>query len=118
MASLDPKAAPAALDRTTSSDRQDATSRAHSEATPSISREHLPYNKHDAGFVYRQTWKGKIWDTLDLPPFERRMLLKVDTVLLTLMALGYFLKNLDQHNVTAAVSLALAAPVVRKVDKD
>lgn len=30
-----------------------------------------------------QTWKGKIWDTLDRPPKERRMLFKVDAVILT-----------------------------------
>lgn len=56
--------------------------------SPWTSSADLPYNKRDAGFVYRQTWKGKIWDTLDLPPFERRMLLKVDSVLLTLMAVS------------------------------
>jgi hypothetical protein len=98
MASLDTRAAPPALDNTPAG--------TGSGADPSLTTfsAHLPYNKHDAGFVYRQTWKGKIWDTLDLPPFERRMLAKVDAVLLTLMALGYFLKNLDQHNITAAVS--------------
>lgn len=57
----------------------------------SASSDDLPYNKRDAGFVYRKTWKGKIWDTLDLPPFERRMLLKVDSVLLTLMAVSTLL---------------------------
>lgn len=38
----------------------------------------------DAGVVTRDTWKGRIWDTWDLPRPERRMLLKVDAVLLTL----------------------------------
>ncbi|WOO80406.1 Pantothenate transporter liz1 [Vanrija pseudolonga] len=48
------------------------------------------------------TWKGKIWDTFDLPPEERKLLFKVDAVILTLASVGYFLKNLDQANVTNA----------------
>lgn len=47
----------------------------------------------------KPTWKGKIWDTLDRPPKERRMLMKVDAVILTFASLGYFLKQLDQTNI-------------------
>lgn len=48
------------------------------------------------------TWKGRIWDTFDLPREERRLLFKVDALLLTFAALGYFLKNLDQTNINNA----------------
>lgn len=34
------------------------------------------------------TWKGKIWDTFDLPPKERKLLFKVDAVILTLASVG------------------------------
>ncbi|KAL1407393.1 hypothetical protein Q8F55_006825 [Vanrija albida] len=45
------------------------------------------------------TWKGRLWDTFDLPPAERKLLNKVDALLLTFASLGYFLKNLDQTNI-------------------
>ncbi|KAL1412032.1 hypothetical protein Q8F55_003029 [Vanrija albida] len=48
------------------------------------------------------TWKGRIWDTFDLPPKERKLLFKVDALVLTFAALGYFLKNLDQTNINNA----------------
>lgn len=40
----------------------------------------------------KPTWKGRIWDTLDLPPAERKLMVKVDALLLTFASLGYFLK--------------------------
>ncbi|WWD22599.1 hypothetical protein CI109_107092 [Kwoniella shandongensis] len=48
------------------------------------------------------TWKGRIWDTFDRPPAERKLLFKVDAVILTFASLGYFLKNLDQTNINSA----------------
>lgn len=44
--------------------------------------------KVEAGIVHKATWKGRLWDTLDLPKDERRLLFKVDAVLLTLMSVG------------------------------
>ena len=44
--------------------------------------------KKDAGEVIKDTWKGRIWDTWDLPRPERRMLFKVDAVLLTLCSVS------------------------------
>lgn len=35
-----------------------------------------------AGVVTQATWKGKIWDTFDLPPRERKLLFKVDAFIL------------------------------------
>jgi ACS family pantothenate transporter-like MFS transporter len=66
-----------------------------------------------------RSWKGYIWDTWDLPRDQRRLLFKVDAFVLTFASvsfhlrdsalfsndpdqLGYFLKNLDQYNVTNA----------------
>lgn len=40
----------------------------------------------------KTTWKGKIWDTFDLPRDERKLLAKVDMFLLTFASLGYFIK--------------------------
>ncbi|KAF7303675.1 MFS general substrate transporter [Mycena indigotica] len=50
----------------------------------------------------KQTWLGYLWDTADLGVHERRMLLKVDVSLLLFASLGYFIKNLDQTNITSA----------------
>ncbi|BEJ17171.1 hypothetical protein CspHIS471_0605720 [Cutaneotrichosporon sp. HIS471] len=58
-----------------------------------------PVDIHDQ---IKATWRGKIWDTFDLPPAERRLMLKVDGFLLTFASLGYFIKNLDQTNVNNA----------------
>ncbi|CAH0047635.1 unnamed protein product [Clonostachys solani] len=49
-----------------------------------------------------KTWKGQIWDTLELPPAQRKLLGKVDAVVLTFASLGYFLKYLDQNNINNA----------------
>ncbi|EFX04399.1 major facilitator superfamily transporter [Grosmannia clavigera kw1407] len=49
-----------------------------------------------------RSWKGYIWDTWELPADQRRLLFKVDAFLLTFASIGYFLKNLDQTNVTNA----------------
>lgn len=48
-----------------------------------------PIDIHDAVPV---TWKGKIWDTFDLPRAERKLLFKVDALILTFASLGYFIK--------------------------
>jgi hypothetical protein len=48
------------------------------------------------------TWKGYLWDTWDLPQDQRRLLFKVDALVLTFSSIGYFLKNLDQTNVNNA----------------
>jgi hypothetical protein len=45
--------------------------------------------KNEAGEVIKDTWKGRIWDTWDLPRAERRMLFKVDAVLLTLCSVSH-----------------------------
>ncbi|TYJ53789.1 hypothetical protein B9479_005549 [Cryptococcus floricola] len=50
----------------------------------------------------KSSWKGKIWDTFDRPPLERKLLFKVDAIILTFASIGYFLKNLDQTNVQNA----------------
>ncbi|KAJ7243446.1 major facilitator superfamily domain-containing protein [Mycena rebaudengoi] len=50
----------------------------------------------------KQSWLGYLWDTADLSTQERRLLFKVDASLLLFASLGYFVKNLDQTNVTSA----------------
>ncbi|KAJ7621041.1 major facilitator superfamily domain-containing protein [Roridomyces roridus] len=49
-----------------------------------------------------RSWLGYLWDTADLGAQERRMLFKVDCSLLLFASLGYFIKNLDQSNITSA----------------
>jgi hypothetical protein len=41
----------------------------------------VPENEEDGYF--RQTWKGKIWDSFDRPPAERKLLFKLDAIVLT-----------------------------------
>lgn len=50
----------------------------------------------------KRGWRSYIWDTLDKSPEERRFLFKLDAVILTLASLGYFIKYLDQVNITNA----------------
>ena len=44
---------------------------------------------YNAGVVQKRTWKGAIWDTFDLPPKERKLLFKVDAILLTLASVSH-----------------------------
>ncbi|KAF8852076.1 MFS general substrate transporter [Acephala macrosclerotiorum] len=50
----------------------------------------------------RKTWASYIWDTFDKSPEERRFLFKLDAALLTFASLGYFIKYLDQANISNA----------------
>lgn len=50
----------------------------------------------------KRSWRSYVWDTLDKSPEERRFLFKLDAVILTLASLGYFIKYLDQVNITNA----------------
>lgn len=50
----------------------------------------------------KKSWRSTIWDALDKPKEERRFLFKLDAVILTMASLGYFIKNLDQINITSA----------------
>ncbi|KAL9527002.1 MFS transporter [Sphaerulina musiva] len=45
---------------------------------------------------------GIIWDTFDGTPQERRYVRKLDTFLLSYMCLAYFIKQLDQTNISNA----------------
>lgn len=50
----------------------------------------------------KRTWRSYFWDTFDRSPEERRFLFKLDAVILTFASLGYFIKYLDQVNVSNA----------------
>ncbi|KAI1376604.1 MFS general substrate transporter [Hypoxylon crocopeplum] len=50
----------------------------------------------------KQTWRSYFWDTFDKSPEERRFLFKLDAVILSFASLGYFIKNLDQINISNA----------------
>lgn len=60
----------------------------------------------DVNKTPKKTWKGRLWDTFDLPADERKLLFKVDALLLTFASLGYFLKYVcGSHNeLTAGIS--------------
>lgn len=45
---------------------------------------------------------GIVWDTFDGTPQERRYVRKLDTFLLSYMCLAYFIKQLDQTNISNA----------------
>lgn len=59
-------------------------------------------HQDDVVFKPTKTWKGYLWDTWELPQDQRRLLFKVDALVLTFASIGYFLKNLDQTNVNNA----------------
>jgi hypothetical protein len=83
---------------------------------------HLRNRDEESGLEVKpiRTWKGHIWDTFDLPKDQRKLLFKLDAFILTFASvsilkmsknnnhsytvakIGYFLKNLDQYNVTNA----------------
>lgn len=49
------------------------------------------------------SWPGRFYDVLDIADREeRRLMYKLDAVLVTFMSAGYFLKYLDQANVNSA----------------
>lgn len=50
----------------------------------------------------KRTWRSYVWDTFDRSPEERRFLFKLDAVILTFASLGYFIKYLDQVNISNA----------------
>lgn len=50
----------------------------------------------------KRTWRSYFWDTFDKSPEERKFLFKLDAVILTFASLGYFIKYLDQVNISNA----------------
>ncbi|PSR81936.1 major facilitator superfamily domain-containing protein [Coniella lustricola] len=52
--------------------------------------------------VPKRTWRSYLWDTFDKSPEERKFLFKLDAVILTFASLGYFIKYLDQVNISNA----------------
>ena len=52
--------------------------------------------------VPRKGWISYLWDTLDKSPEERKFLFKLDAAVLTFASLGYFIKYLDQSNISNA----------------
>ncbi|CAK7268115.1 hypothetical protein SEPCBS57363_002932 [Sporothrix epigloea] len=45
-----------------------------------------------------RTWRSYIWDSWDRPPDERRLMNKIDAVVLSFASIGYLLKALDQNS--------------------
>ncbi|RJE27025.1 transporter [Aspergillus sclerotialis] len=50
----------------------------------------------------KRKWVSYIWDTFDKSPEERKLLFKLDSAILTFASLGYFIKYIDQINITNA----------------
>lgn len=50
----------------------------------------------------RPTKLGLLWDTVDAPPDERRLLFKLDAAILTTASLGYCIKNISQTAINNA----------------
>lgn len=89
MASKDDTVAQADTKMLVASNESTRESDIHSDAIP-VSKE------------VKRTWRSYLWDTFDKSPEERRFLNKLDAVILTLASLGYFIKYLDQVNVSSA----------------
>ncbi|KAJ7117986.1 major facilitator superfamily domain-containing protein [Mycena crocata] len=49
-----------------------------------------------------KSWKNYIWDSLDKPKEEQRLLLKADLIILTFGCLGTFIKWMDRANLNSA----------------
>jgi ACS family pantothenate transporter-like MFS transporter len=52
--------------------------------------------------VPRKKWISYLWDTLDKSPEERKFLFKLDAAVLTFASFVYFIKYLDQSNISNA----------------
>ncbi|KAJ6024028.1 hypothetical protein N7540_004825 [Penicillium herquei] len=50
----------------------------------------------------KRRWVSYIWDTFDKTAEERRLIFKLDSAILTFASLGYFIKYLDQVNISNA----------------
>ncbi|KFY90961.1 hypothetical protein V498_05732 [Pseudogymnoascus sp. VKM F-4517 (FW-2822)] len=50
----------------------------------------------------KRRWVSYFWDTLDKTKEERRFMFKLDSALLTIACLGFFIKFMDQINVNVA----------------
>ncbi|KAN0075917.1 Major facilitator superfamily domain containing protein [Elaphomyces granulatus] len=72
------------------------SSQAPSDESSGYERETI--TKSDA----KRRFASYLWDTLDKPYEERRLLFKLDAALLSFASLGYFLKYLDQVNINNA----------------
>jgi hypothetical protein len=79
-----------------------ATAATDIESGTSVSNTAANANANTNQAAQPKTWKGYLWDTWDLPQDQRRLLFKVDALVLTFSSIGYFLKNLDQTNVNNA----------------
>lgn len=49
---------------------------------------------------------GIVWDSLDKPPEERKFIAKVDTWIMSYVCVAYFVKYLDQTNVSLVPPVA------------
>ncbi|ROV88755.1 hypothetical protein VMCG_10058 [Cytospora schulzeri] len=72
--------------------RPDAFESDDSQSSSSVSVQSTP----------KRTWRSYFWDTFDKSPEERKFLFKLDAVILTFASLGYFIKYLDQVNISNA----------------
>ncbi|GAA6007123.1 hypothetical protein JCM10207_001517 [Rhodosporidiobolus poonsookiae] len=55
-----------------------------------------------------KSWWGRLYDVWDIQDKEeRRLMYKLDAVLVTFMSLGYFLKYLDQANINSAFTAGM-----------
>ncbi|KAL1896054.1 hypothetical protein Sste5346_004793 [Sporothrix stenoceras] len=78
---------------------ESSSSRSNSTVDVDLDLDDDSKQHHNTPPTSRKTWRSYIWDAWDRPPAERRLLHKVDAVVLTFASIGYFLKTLDQTNV-------------------
>lgn len=56
----------------------------------------------------KATWKGRLWDTFDLPPQERKLMIKVDALLITFA-------SVSSNRGEARSSLTMTAGILHQV---
>lgn len=93
---LNEKPSPVTVDITTASEEQTPQPTPEIEQQTSSSPSPSPPNSRWRRII------GIVWDTFDGSPQERRYVRKLDTFLLSYMCLAYFIKQLDQTNISNA----------------
>ena len=61
----------------------------------------LDQQSDERKLTLRQRIAASIWDTFDKSPEDRKLVTKIDWFIMTYVCLAYFVKYLDQTNVSA-----------------
>lgn len=82
----------------------DITTSSHQDSPRAENDDGLPHSPSPSGSPPsgRRRLAGIVWDSLDKSPEDRRLIAKIDWFILSYVCLAYFVKYLDQTNVSNA----------------